>query len=231
MSIRSLWDLQEIDLALDKIARELATIERSLQEPSLLAELRQQLTHLGQEQQRLSLQQKDLELEIESLSQRIKDIEDRLYSGQITNPREIEANQQKVEEMRRRRRTLEDELIEVMLTQESLHEQETNLRSQLETEVNRWEERRHTLLAQQSELEQRRAGLQKRRTRVVAIISADILSTYETLRRGKHGLAVARLDNRVCLACGVEVPMSTARRVRYEEALVLCPTCGRILVP
>lgn len=229
MSIRMLWDLQEVDLALDRIAHELAEIEERLQDPPILQELARQLAVIEAERHRIEVRQADLELEIAGLSDHIEELEKRLYGGYISNPREIEAAQQKAEEMRRRRSHLEDELLDLMESQESLEADYQALVTRLQEEEARWKDTRASLLEKQRHLSAEHAHLEERRIRLMARIAPDVVIIYEQLRRSKGGMAVSRLRNRVCEACGVEVPRSVERQVKYEEGVVYCPTCGRIL--
>lgn len=230
MAIGTLLRLQEVDLALERVARELSDLAEALRDPPILAELAQNISALEQEIQRLEIRQRDLELEIEGLTERIQDLEGRLYGGYITNVKEIEAGQQKAEEMRRRRSHLEDELLEIMVTLENLREDNENLRRRLQEEKARWAETRARLLEKQASLQEEQASLEVRRKRLAASVGDSVLHIYEQLRVAKGGIAVSHLENRVCSACGVEVPRSVERAVRYEETLTYCPTCGRILV-
>ncbi len=230
MSLTTLWRLQEVDLALERVARELNEVAEALRDPPILAELAQNIAALEQEIHRLEVRQRDLELEVEGLTERIQDLEGRLYGGLITNIKEIEAGQQKAEEMRRRRSQLEDELLEIMVTLEDLRENDENLRRRLQEEEARWAETRSSLLEKQASLQEEQSSLEVKRKRLAASVGEAVLRTYEQLRSAKGGIAVSRLENRVCSACGVEVPRSVERSVRYEEALTFCPTCGRILV-
>ncbi len=230
MALTTLLRLQEVDLALEKVARELDELAEALRDPPILAELAQNIKHVESEIHRLEVRQRDLELEVEGLTERIQDLEGRLYGGLITNVKEIEAGQQKAEEMRRRRSHLEDELLEIMVTLENLREDDKSLRRRLQEEQARWQDTRARLLEKQASLKDEQASLEVRRKRLAASVGDIVLRTYESLRAAKGGIAVSRLENRVCSACGVEVPRSIERAVRYEEALTYCPTCGRILV-
>ncbi len=229
MSIRVLWDLQEVDLALDHIAQELADIESHLHTPAILQELAHQIATLEAELHHITVRQADLELEIAGLSEHIEDLEKRLYGGYISNPREIEAAQQKAAEMRRRRSHLEDELLDLMEMQERLDANHRDLTARLQEEEARWDVVQSGLLEKQAHLRAEHDHLVKRRAKLIARIPPDIVTVYERLRRVKGGMAVSRLKNRVCEACGVEVPRSVERQVKYEEGIVYCPTCGRIL--
>jgi len=230
ISGRLLRELQEVDLQLDDLARELARLEAALHEPEELQTLQTQIRHLEEERSRLQRQQRDLELDMQGVVETRTNLERRLYGGYITNPREVEAAEQKAEELRRRESTLEDRILELMVTLEDLEGTLQELHSRLDGARARWEEQRAQLLAQQAHLKEERQRLHAQRSRLVGQLPPDLLLLYERLRQRKGGVAVARLEQRVCQVCGVEVAVSVERQVRYGEEVVLCPTCGRILV-
>ncbi len=230
MDVRALWELQEIDIALDRIAQDLADVDAALGEPSVLQELRKALDAVEATVQRLSVQQKDLELTLEGLNERLQDLQQRLYGGMITDPKEIAASQQKEAEMLRQRSTLEDELLEVMESLEASRAEVRTLQERLAQEEARWRRERDELLQRRDKLLADQRALHRQREWLVARLPGEILVTYQRLRQQKYGMAVARLDGQVCLACGVEVPVSVARQARMADQLIFCPTCGRILV-
>ena len=230
MSTRLLWNLQKLDNQLDALNRELSRIEAALREPSILFELRRQIREKEDESTRLVRQQRDLELEMQGLVEQRTNLERRLYGGYISNPREVEAAQQKAEELRHRESTLEDTILQIMMTLETLDQEIRELRDLLRHQEAEWSERERTLLAQRGETEKERAQILSQRSHLLSHLSPQVLTVYERLRATKNGIAVARLQNRVCQACGVEVPVSVEREVKYSQDLVRCPTCGRILV-
>jgi len=230
MSLNILWTLQELDSQLDALEHELSRIQTALHEPVTLQELRQHLEALAQQRISLERQQRDLELEMQGLVEQRTQLERRLYGGYITSPREVEAAQQKAEELRHRENALEDHILEIMLQLEALQEETTGVQERLQEEATRWAEEERTLRAQQREAEQARSQLLARRAQLTVHIPPSVLTVYQRLRVTKKGIAVARLENRECQACGVEVPVNIERQVKYSQDLVFCPTCGRILV-
>lgn len=231
MDTRVFWELQEVDLTLDRIAQELADIAAQLEEPEELRSLRASLAQAKEQVHRLEVQQKDLELALEGLNERLRDLQERLYGGYITDLKEIRASQEKEAEMLRRREKLEEQLLEVMDQLETARKEVQELEQRLKEAESAWQEKREALLARRQALLQEQRTFSARRQRILAFVPREALGTYEQLRARKQGMAVGRLDNRVCMACGVEVPVNVARQAQSGDIIVFCPTCGRILVP
>jgi hypothetical protein len=73
------------------------------------------------------------------------------------------------------------------------------------------------------------AALEKERaTRLSPDIHAESFTLYEKLVASREGVALARLEERICQACYIQVPVNLYVRVARGTALVQCPSCDRI---
>jgi len=228
---RDLYRLQAIDLELAQGAERLQQVEALLGESEALRQARQAHEQARQELNRWQIRLRDLELEMASLNEKVTATEERLYSGRITNPKELSNLQEEVQHLKRRRSRLEDDVIEAMVMVEESREVLSERSRHLQDVEARWREEQAALLAEQTELEDRLKELQARQKAIRAAISPADLSLYDGLRRRKGGRAVASLEGNLCRGCGVTVPTSQARAARQNDELIFCPTCGRILCP
>jgi predicted nucleic acid-binding Zn-ribbon protein len=228
-SVRALYRLQTIDQALTLARRRLREIEERLAGDEDLQALQCTVDSLASRVSRSRTRVRDSELEIQSLSEKIASVQERLYGGQVTNPRELASLQSEVGYLERRRRRLEDKMLEAMIR---LDEQEGELRGQRERlaqAATRWEAVQASLRAEQTELEAQVKQLQARRPTVQGALQPEELSAYDDLRRRKQGLAVVLLQGQACGGCGMRLPTSMAQQARQAEVLQFCPSCGRIL--
>jgi len=72
--------------------------------------------------------------------------------------------------------------------------------------------------------------LNSQRQELVLNIDRRLLSNYDRISRGRHGVALAEINNYVCSACFATIPAQTVVEVRKMERLIYCETCGRILI-
>lgn len=77
--------------------------------------------------------------------------------------------------------------------------------------------------------EEEKALIAKRQT-VVPQVPKPILSTYERIRQGRGGYAVATLQQGACSQCSSRVPPQRGLEIRMMSKINLCEVCGRILV-
>lgn len=227
--VRALYQLQTIDQSL-AIARErLQEIEERLRGDDKLRSLQRIVDSLSARVSRSRAKVRDAELELRSLSDKIAAVQERLYGGQVTNPRELSSLQDEVSYLKRRQGHLEDGMLEAMI---HLEEQEAELAEQQEklTQATaQWETEQITLRAEQAELQAQVKQLETQRAAVQGNLNPEELSIYEDLRRRKGGLAVVPLQGPACGGCGVRLPTSLVQRARQVEELQFCPSCGRIL--
>jgi predicted nucleic acid-binding Zn-ribbon protein len=117
-----------------------------------------------------------------------------------------------------------------MMTLEESQSQRGRARAELEATEEEWAANQGDLAAEKQALEADLRELEAQREGVAGQAGANALAAYESLRARLGGLAVARLQNEVCGACGV-VPTSTViQKARHNQLDARCPTCGRILI-
>ncbi|GBD10538.1 hypothetical protein HRbin23_00182 [bacterium HR23] len=229
MVVRTLYELQQADLALEALHRTLATLEARLRDTSPLDNARRLLEETRQQETALRLRQRELELTLADLEQKVKDLERRMFSGRVTNPKELLSLQEEVKLLKGRISQTEDALLQVMeqvehasqvvkTAQEEYRRVETLWHSQRQV----WEQDYQRALQEKQTLEQRRAMLAN-------ALDGPSLALYASLRESKNGLAVAKVERGVCRGCGMAVPQGLIPRVRGGKEVVRCPSCGRLL--
>jgi predicted nucleic acid-binding Zn-ribbon protein len=224
-----LYHLQQLDSEWGARQDRLAEIGAALRDDRVLREAHQAVEEAKKRAQKWHIKQRDLELQIQSLSDKLSRSEKRLYGGQVKNPKELADLQAEVASLTRRRRRLEDTLLEAMITREEAEETREEAQAALEEVTSAWSTRQVDLKAEQEELEQRVEGIRQEREAVVPRIEAEVMMKYESLREQKGGQAVARVLDDTCTGCGVAVPPSAEWKLRQDD-LCYCDTCRRILV-
>jgi predicted nucleic acid-binding Zn-ribbon protein len=91
-----LYRLQGLDSEGDKKRRRLAEVEAALSESEELQQARRAVERAGERVRKWAVKQRDLELEVQGLADKISHDEQRLYSGVIRNPKELEDLQAEV---------------------------------------------------------------------------------------------------------------------------------------
>ncbi|HEX6385781.1 MAG TPA: hypothetical protein VF177_14020, partial [Anaerolineae bacterium] len=185
--VQQLYRLQQIDTEIREKKQRLGEVLRAQKEPEALLAARHQAETAAVELQRWQIRHKDLNLELSSLNNKARSSENRLYSGNVRNPKELEDLQKEVESLSRRRSALEDDILEAMImVEETQAEKAAADEAQAEMEAE-WEQRVAGLKAQQNELALRLNTLNGLRQKQVALITPDLLAEYEQLSQRRGG--------------------------------------------
>jgi predicted nucleic acid-binding Zn-ribbon protein len=82
-----------------------------------------------------------------------------------------------------------------------------------------------------AETEEDERQLLHRRETVVVRLMKPLYAHYERIRKAKDGRGVARIMDGACGGCFAVIPPQTQVNIRKQTDIVLCETCGRIIVP
>ena len=179
----------------------------------------------------LARSQQRLEDEIASLTDRANEAEKRLYSGSVTNPRELQALQEDVASIRRRINQLEDDELEVMELTEPVEAERAVLLAERERLDAEGQRLRASLAESEAEIEKQLAAVRSEREQVAAQVADDLWAEYDALRARLGGVAIARLVGSTCQGCHLALPAVEIDRIKRlpPDEVVHCEECGRLL--
>jgi len=227
--VATLFQLQQLDLELERLTSEQQTLTTSLQGDSALQKLRKEHT-IAQQQLRSGLQaQQEAEWALEDLNRRITTQEQRLYSGTGTNSKEIYALQQEVEHLRAQQSHQEEMVLEIMDAADALQEMVQRKEEALRQAEEDWTRESAAQLTRRDQLEARGQEVQARRTKLAETVDASLLKRYDALRRVKQGRAISKVEQNLCQWCRMQLTPSELQHLRAARELQTCSNCGRIL--
>lgn len=224
-----LYALQKIDTSLFTLRRELNEIQQALQEPSPLVTKRKEEKELTTSLATLSTSVKDSELEIGTLQEKLNRSTERLYSGKVKNPKELEDLESEVNSLNGRKDTMELELMELMEDQELTSEKLTTTQTQLGQMEENWSQTSQNLRIQQGEVALKMKGLLGKRKTQAEKIEHVVLTQYQKLLQSKGGLGIVKLKGGSCSGCKIGMDGGTVRQINSGK-LGNCPSCGRYLI-
>ena len=225
----ALYQLQQLDFDLERISNEQQAVATSLQDNSVLQQLRAEQKTAQQQLQAALQTQRSAEWALEDLGRRLKAQEQRLYSGVVKNPKELKALEQEILHLRLQQDNQEEKTLEAMDASDSMQEKV----ERVSTELRQAEEARATqsaaMLARRDQLDARLKEIQARREQLVTRLDAGLLTRYDNIRRTRQGRAVSKVEQGSCQWCRVILTPSELQRVRTSTELQTCSNCGRIL--
>jgi predicted nucleic acid-binding Zn-ribbon protein len=232
----ALLDLQAHDTAIDRLRHRRESLDERADlaaAEARLAEVSARADDVGGRDEDARREEQRFDDEARSLEQRAADMERRMYSGEVTSPRELQAMQADVDMLRRHRRTLEDRELAVMERREALDAERAEVvevNRTLESDVARL---RAALAEKEGEIDAELALETAARDDLAATIQEDLVVEYERCRARARGVGVARLISGTCQGCHLSIPATEAERIRKGPpgTVAHCDNCGCILVP
>ncbi|HUY07505.1 MAG TPA: C4-type zinc ribbon domain-containing protein [Acidimicrobiales bacterium] len=179
------------------------------------------------------VRQSEIEDKVRDLDRRVGEINDRLRSDSSGSFRDQAAMSKEMNSLIERKRTLEDEELELMELIEPLeallnraHETQQRLHSQARADHEAMTKERRELMIQLDEIVSQRNAL-------ALSVPESLLNEYNRLRARLGGIGAARLVHGMCSGCNLALSATEVDRLRHVNAmeLVHCDQCGRILVP
>ncbi len=230
-----LLDLQGLDTRLDQLAHRRAKLPEhaELQRmDSELTRLRDLTVAAETEQGDVEREQAKADADVEQVRKRADRDQERLDSGRVSSPKELESLQHEIASLARRQAELEDVELEVMERLEQVQARLTELQTQrgaLETARAALAVRLDAILA---EIDGEAATTREMRSILAGQISPELVALYEKLRTQQGGVGAAGLHQRRCQGCRLELNTTEINAIRdaADDEVLRCEECRRILV-
>ncbi len=230
-TVRQLYELQELDWEIQQFEEELSEARTRIADDANRVQAHQRLSALERKLDELGPAIRQSEGTIERIEERISSIDSRMYSGSVTNPRELEAYQEERAMMVRNQGSEEDRLLEFMVEMEETQELRDQARAVFEQIDGDRRRELDTLGARQEELTSELPGLRSLRQELSTEYPPNIMAVYETVRRSRGGQGAALVDQRgMCQGCRLTIPNAERSRARSGDVVVQCGSCSRILI-
>ena len=234
--LEQLLALQERDGALDRLLHRHQTLperEALTRVEADTAALDGRIATMRTERDVIARDEQHLDDEARALAQKATEVEAKMYSGEISSPRELQAMQSDVEQLRRHQRGVENRELELMEAREPLDATLQDLDGQRAVLGSELERIRQALADAEgviiAEMREQRAA----RDAIAAGIDARLVDDYERSRANPQRVGVARLVGTTCQSCHLSVPAIEAEQIKKSAGAPLahCDNCGAILVP
>jgi predicted nucleic acid-binding Zn-ribbon protein len=227
--VSNLHRLQHIDLEIDRFKARSSEIESILQDNQELTNSRQRMEAVAVKLKECKANNKTAEHTVETQKEKIKATEGKLYGGTVTNPKELQDLQMESESLKRYLVTLEDQLLDTMVELEGIEEEHHQAVVDFELVEAKQIATHAKLVEEREEARTLILRLENEREAAVVGISDEDLLEYDRLRARLGGVAIAKLVDGACAACGLAQAASIQQTIRTGAELVKCSQCNRVL--
>ena len=229
LSIRRLFDLQELDLQAASYEKSLAEVRATLSDDSAVTAAQALKEKAESQLSDETAARRQIESAVQQLNERLQAAERRLYGGGVTKARELSASEEERAAILAERTEVEDKLLGLMVGIDELEAMRDGAQGELaQLETQRIED--HPRLREE---EQRLVmdvdRLRQARESMLPELPSSALALYETIRAARHGQAVAKVERGMCQGCRIVLPEAERRQARSGQSIVQCNSCQRIL--
>jgi len=231
-----LLEVQDHDTTIDQLRHRRTALPEQAELASVegrLAVLETRAHDIQEGRDELGGRQASLEEQIEGARTRRTELERRMFGGQISAARDLQAMDEEVKHLARRISELEDREIEIMEELEPIDAELAVVSSERDQRRDDRVRLQAAVAAAVEGIDADIAAESAARVAAATQVPADLLTRYERLRTTLGGTGAARLVGGSCSGCHLSLPAMEVDRIRKAPAdeVILCDQCGRILVP
>ena len=223
--------LQQLDTGLDNARKRIQEIDIQLKDRSPVekaSEIQRSLSEIhDQKTQVLKEAEQEVSLQHIKLDQNQK----KLYSGAVTNPKELEDLQMEASSLTKYIQVLEERQLKAMLEADQSQSDLDAASTQLEEVTLELDMEHQSLEDEKNNLEAELISLDSEKSSYLNSENIPDLPTYESLRNSSGGIAVTLMRDASCSSCGANIPSAIEQVAKSPTNLAFCPTCNRILHP
>jgi uncharacterized protein len=230
-----LLTVQDHDTAIDQLVHRKANLPQRSELSGVeadLAQLRSRRDAVGSDRDVLGERQASIEQQITVSKSRSAEIERRLYGGQVTAARDLQAMDEEVRHLAKYVSELEDRELEVMVELEPLDAELSLIDAEMAGLDARGAQLGESIAMDEVEIDGKLAEERAARQASTEGLPPELLASYEQLRKKLGGTGAARLVGGSCGGCHLQLPAVELDRVKKADpdAVIYCDQCGRILV-
>ena len=228
---QTLYDLQQLDVEISRLSQQVDQLTKAIGDEFKVRAGDLAIKQAEDAQRKAQSEQRDREYELSTLESRIKDHEQKLYSGKVGSPRDLQKLQEDIEHDRQRRAGIEEQALKAMDATEKARTEVDRVRAAVTRVLREVSAGKEKQGAERDQLQQQLIRRRTQRDELAPVVPASAMQLYDRLRqRVSDGLAVARVVQQRCEGCKDNLPSAEIQRARHAETPVQCANCQRILL-
>ena len=226
--IKKLIKLQKLDTEAQALRREADEGPRRIEElESGLSDLEQELAAGQAELDELNANRKEIENSVEDNKYKMKRSQSRL--PMIKNNREYKAMLKEIDDLKRAKFDLEEDILALMERSETLeaeHKDRLQRADEIRAEL---EQNRQSIMDRVAECEARLVGLDAEREELREEIDEGLISRYDHVSYNRGGVGVVAVVGGACQMCYMNLTAQEFVDLQHMNRLMTCPSCNRLM--
>lgn len=226
--MKSLIELQSVDLLMDSCLKEISFIENEINDNSRLVAIQTKINQLQKNIDILNKALNQLNISIETNNNKILSLETRLYGGEITNNKQSEATAIEIDLLKSQTTEYEEKSLQCIIKLEPYENELKNTSLIFESAKTEKNDSKKHLQIKLENLYSKRNTLQQEQSYLLKTVDKAYLEKYLVIRKRKPN-AVGLTEKGICSACNVKLPTGELNLLKQSSTISYCKTCGAII--
>ncbi|MEW6455993.1 MAG: C4-type zinc ribbon domain-containing protein [Acidobacteriota bacterium] len=229
IDLKSLIELQAIDIDLKNIEKELNIIPVLLSEiDKSVEEERQKVSFIEAKMDENQKRRKELESQTIAIKNEIVNLKTQQHKKKLTNEQylalkeDIELNQEKIEE-------IEDLILEEMLLADEIEKEIRESEKVLSQVEKKAKEEKTKIERKKTDLEKKQKEIVIIREGVLSKISSQYLNLYLRIAKKRDGIVLSPVYDEFCSVCHMRIRPQVINELKKSISVITCENCDRIL--
>lgn len=231
LDLKPLWEIQVLDGQRKALEIKIKDGQISKDLKNLKKEIEQGRTEFDGLKEKYNSFRKELkikEMDATAATEQVNVLGQKLYSGAITNIKEINTSTIKLDSLKNTVNRTEGEILDIMEKLESLRGQLEKKSEDLNKKADEFRKLHGTYLANQQKIKSVLAQLPLSRQKILDKLDIDLWNKYQEMKK-KFIDPLAKVDKGICLGCRMGIPFNDMRLLKHGVEMVYCSNCGRLL--
>jgi len=221
--------LQQIDTRLDQVNSRLKQINSLLEDNKAIEHISEIRNAIKQRIDSSTHQLILSEQDVFAQHIKIQQVEARLYSGKVKNPKELMDLQAEISSLKRYYLSLENSQLHIMMSLENDQKEYEKASVEFNSVEKEFFSKNKLLIIERDAYLKEIERLDAEKKAAENSISNHDLSIYKELRKKKGGIAVSTTSDGACNSCGATLTPAQEQAAKSAEQTIRCPSCGRFL--
>lgn len=229
IDLRPLIELQEYDIQIKNLEKELKDIPKKLER--LQENLEIEKAYLFQVKLQMEENQKkrkDLELSIQNFRQNIANYKAQQMKKKLTNE-EYQALNEAIAVEEKRIAEVEELLLEEMLLADEIEKEIKNKEDSFHRAEIQMQKDKDIILKEKDEIEEKIKQLKIIRENNAKGIPQKLMELYNKISKKKDGIVLSVVKDEFCSICNMRVRPQNLAELRKNTNIIFCENCDRIL--
>ncbi len=223
-----LWELQKIDLTLNRIKEERDRFPKEMKKLDERQNIEKEKIQKEREKiESLEKERRQKERRLNTEQEKIKRAEGRMF--EVKTNKEYQALLSEIEAIKGATSQEEEEILQILEEIDELKKDLLKREKEVTTTLEKIEREKKKI---QEKIDQD-DGLwkeQKERREVLSKqLESGLFKLYNTLKEKRLGVGVVNVKDETCQGCFVNIPPQMFIEVQKNNAIIRCPNCNRIL--